>query len=59
MYNFIRKDVVVSAIKWLKESNKLYGYIELNEAWADECINSDFHVFLISIHLMMTSIHLM
>ena len=41
MYNFIRKDVVASAIKWLKEKNQLYGDIEINDEWADDWINSD------------------
>ena len=30
-YNYIHKDVVIAAIKWLKENNKLYNEIELNE----------------------------
>ena len=46
MYNFIRKDVVVAAIKWLKESNKLYEEVELNNEWADEWLNSEFSSFL-------------
>ena len=46
MYNFIRKDVVAGAIKWLKENNQLYGDIELNNEWADEWISSEFAEFL-------------
>lgn len=42
MYNFIRKDVVCAAIKWLKNNNKLYSHIGINEEWADDWINSDF-----------------
>ena len=36
MYNFIHKDVVIAAIKWLKENNKLYEEVEFNNEWADE-----------------------
>ena len=46
MYKYIRKDVVISAIKWLKENNKLYGGVELNVSWADEWLNSEFSSFL-------------
>ena len=46
MYNYIRKDVVIAAIKWLKENNKLYNEIELNDSWADDWINSDYSSFL-------------
>ena len=46
MYNYIWKDVVISAIKWLKENNKLYGGVELNDSWADEWLYSEFSSFL-------------
>ena len=46
MYNFIRKDVVMNAIKWLKENNELYSGIELNNLWFDEWSNSEFASFL-------------
>ena len=46
MYNFICKDVVIAAIKWLKENNKLYEEVELNNEWADEWLNSEFSSFL-------------
>ena len=46
MYNFIRKDVVAAAIKWLKENNPLYSSIELNEDWANSWINSDLSSFV-------------
>ena len=45
MYNYIRKDVVVAAIKWL-DKNKLYEGIELNDSWTDEWINSQYSSFL-------------
>ena len=38
MYNYICKNVVIAAIKWLKENNKLYNEIELNDSWADDWI---------------------
>ena len=46
MYNFICKDVVIAAIKWLKENNKLYEEVELNNEWADEWLNSEFSSIL-------------
>ena len=46
MYNYIGKDVVIAAIKWLKENNKLYSEIELNDSWANDWINSDYSSFL-------------
>ena len=46
MYNFIHKDVVIAAIKWLKENNKLYEEVEFNSEWADEWLNSEFSSFL-------------
>ena len=46
MCNYIRKDVVVAAIKWLKHNNKLYEGIELNDSWAEEWINSQYSSFL-------------
>ena len=46
MYNYIRKDVVAAAIKWLKENNKLYGGVELNDSWADDWLNSEYSSFL-------------
>ena len=46
MYNFISKDVVIPAIKWLKENNKLYEEVELNNEWVDEWLNSEFSSFL-------------
>ena len=46
MYNYICKDVVIAAIKWLKENNKLYNEIKLNDSWANDWINSDYLSFL-------------
>ena len=46
MYNYIHKDVVIAVIKWLKDNNKLYNEIELNDSWADDWINSDYSSFL-------------
>ena len=40
MYNFIWKDVVIGAIKWLKENNQLYNEVEINDSWADDWLNS-------------------
>ena len=45
MYSFIRKDVVIGAIKWLKENNDLYADVEINENWVDEWVNSDLSCF--------------
>ena len=46
MYSFIRKDVVIGAIKWLKENNDLYADVEINDNWVDEWVNSDLSCFL-------------
>ena len=46
MYSFIHKDVVIAAIKWLKENNPLYSSVDINDNWADEWINSDLGCFL-------------
>ena len=42
MYNFIRKNVVVAVIKWLKENNQLYSEVEINDSWADDWLSSEF-----------------
>ena len=42
MYNFIWKDVIIGAIKWLKENNQLYNEIQINDSWADDWLNSEF-----------------
>ena len=45
MYNYICKDVVIAAIKWLKENNNLYNEIQLNDSWADDWVDSDYSSF--------------
>ena len=42
MYNYICRDVIIAAIKWLKVNNKLYHGIELNDSWAEDWLNSEF-----------------
>ena len=46
MYSFIRKDVVIAAIKWLKQNNPLYSSVDINDNWADEWIKSDLGSFV-------------
>ena len=46
MYSFIRKDIVIAAIKWLKQNNKLYSEVEINDNWADEWLNSELSSFM-------------
>ena len=46
MYGNIRKEVVMNAVKWLKESNEHYKDIELNDLWDDEWMQSDFDTLL-------------
>ena len=46
MYSFIQKNVVIAAIKWLKENNELYADVEINENWVDEWVNSDLSTFV-------------
>ena len=41
MYNTIRKDVVMNALKWLKENNEYYNDIKVNEFWADSWENDE------------------
>ena len=36
MSGHIRKDVVMNAVKWLKENNEYYKDIELNDMWDEE-----------------------
>ena len=40
------EDVVIAAIKWLKENNPLYSGVDINDNWADEWINSDLGCFV-------------
>ena len=46
IYRNIRKEVVMNAVKWLKESNEHYKDIELNDLWDDEWMQSDFDTLL-------------
>ena len=46
MYNYRHKDVIIAVIKCLKENNRLYNEIELNDSLADDWINSDYSSFL-------------
>ena len=39
MYSFFCTDVVIAAIKWLKQNNHLYSDVEINDNWADEWLN--------------------
>ncbi len=44
MYNYVRPDKVMIALKWLKQNNPLYSDIDINANWiTDELItNSEF-----------------
>ena len=46
MYGSIRKEVVMNAVKWLKENNEHYKDIELNNLWDDEWMQSEFDALL-------------
>ena len=48
MYHFIRKDVVMAAIKWFKENNPLYADIPINEHWDKEWMDSEFTSFIVN-----------
>ena len=44
MYGHIRKDVVMNAVKWLKEHNEYYKDIELNDMWDEEWMATELGV---------------
>ena len=46
MYGSIRKEVVMNAVKWLRENNEHYKDIELNDLWDDEWMQSEFDTLL-------------
>ena len=46
MYGNIRKEVVMNAVKWLRENNEHYKDIELNDLWYDERMQSEFDTLL-------------
>ena len=46
MYNTIRKDVVMNALRWLKNNNEFYKDIDINEFWADHWNCDDLGVVL-------------
>lgn len=41
MYGSIRKEIVMNAVKWLKQNNEFYKDIELNDLWDDEWKQSE------------------
>ena len=46
MYGSIRKEVVMNAVKWLRENSEHYKDIELNNLWDDEWMQSEFDTLL-------------
>ena len=46
MHNTIRKDVVMNALRWLKNNNDYYKDIDMNEIWADHWEKDDLGVLL-------------
>ena len=47
MYRHIRKDVVMNAVKWLKEHNEYYKDIELNDMWDEEWMATELGAVLV------------
>ena len=45
-YHLIRKDIIMSAIRWLQQNNPLYKNISLNNEWEVSWENSKFSPFL-------------
>ena len=41
MYNTIRKDVVIDALRWLKANNEHYYDTEMNAIWDEHWRNDD------------------
>ena len=52
MYHFIRRDVVMGAIRWLKENNSLYKDIPINDNWEQEWNESEFSSFVDNINVL-------
>ena len=46
MYNTIRKDVVMNALRWLINNNPYYKGIDINDIWANHWKNDDLSVLL-------------
>lgn len=41
MYGYIRKEVVMNAVKWLKENNEYYKDVQLNEMWDEQWMETE------------------
>ena len=48
MYGSIRKEIVMNAVKWLKENNDYYKDIELNDLWDDEWKQSELSTLMVT-----------
>ena len=43
MYDFVRPDKIMIALRWLKENNSLYSNVDINDSWiTDQLNNNDF-----------------
>ena len=46
MYNTIIKDVVMNALRWLKNNNDCYKDIEMNDIWDEHWKNDEFGILI-------------
>lgn len=41
MYDYIRPDKILTALRWLKANNPLYAEVKINEDWLVDSANDD------------------
>ena len=41
MYDFVRPDKIMIALRWLKESNSLYSNVDINDSWITDQLNNN------------------
>ena len=46
MYNYVRPNVVLTALRWLKENNPLYANVIINNNWLSDSARDDNEIFV-------------
>ena len=46
MYNYVRPNVVLTALRWLKSNNPLYANVIINNNWLSDSANDDNEMFV-------------
>ena len=41
MYDYVRPEKILSALRWLKANNKLYSQININDNWSSDALQDD------------------